>query len=74
MIKGVGPKLVTILAEQGVTSFAQIAAWTDADIARVDATLGRFAGRITRDQWVEQAKFLAQGDQSGFSEKFGQNS
>ncbi|WP_299193556.1 hypothetical protein [uncultured Erythrobacter sp.] len=73
MIKGLGPKIVTILAEQGVTSFAQIAAWTDADIERVDATLGRFAGRITRDQWVEQAKFLAQGDQTGFSEKFGQN-
>ena len=74
MIKGLGPKLVTILAEQGVTSFAQIAAWTDEDVARVDATLGRFAGRITRDQWVEQAKLLASGEQSACSDKFGQNS
>jgi len=73
MIKGLGPKLVTILAEQGVTSFAQIAAWSDEDVARVDATLGRFAGRITRDQWVEQAKLLASGDQGGFTDKFGQN-
>lgn len=73
-IKGLGPKLVTILAEQGVTSFAQIAAWSDADVARIDATLGRFQGRITRDQWVEQAKLLAAGDESSFTERFGQNS
>ncbi|MBD2841224.1 hypothetical protein [Erythrobacter rubeus] len=72
-IKGLGPKLVTMLAELGVTRFDQIAAWSDADVERVDAKLGRFKGRITRDQWVEQAKLLAAGDQSGFSERFGQN-
>lgn len=72
-IKGLGPKLVTILAEQGITSFAQIAAWTDADVERVDAGLGRFQGRIVRDQWVEQAKLLAAGDEAGFANKFGQN-
>lgn len=72
-IKGVGPKLVVMLDEQGVTSFAQIAAWTEEDIARVDATLGRFAGRIERDQWVEQAKLLAAGDDAGFEAKFGAN-
>jgi len=72
-LKGVGPKLVAVLAEEGITSFAQIAAWTDADIERVDATLGRFSGRITRDQWVEQAKLLSSGDDTAFSAKFGQN-
>ena len=72
-IKGLGPKLVTILAEQGITRFDQIAAWTDADVERIDATLGRFAGRITRDQWVEQAKLLISGDVSAFDEKFGRN-
>lgn len=72
-IKGLGPKLAAILGEQGVTSFAQIAAWSDADVERVDASLGRFSGRITRDQWVEQAKLLAAGEESGFAEKFGQN-
>lgn len=72
-IKGVGPKLVTILADQGVTRFEQIAAWTDADVERVDATLGRFSGRITRDQWVEQAKLLAAGDDTGFAARFGNN-
>ncbi len=72
-IKGVGPKLVAILAEQGITSFAQIAAWNDADVERIDAGLGRFAGRITRDQWVEQAKLLSSGEDTAFSEKFGSN-
>ncbi|MHA7819531.1 MAG: helix-hairpin-helix domain-containing protein [Erythrobacter sp.] len=72
-IKGVGPKLVAILAEQGITSFAQIAAWVDEDVARIDAGLGRFQGRITRDQWVAQAQLLAAGDEAGFANKFGQN-
>jgi predicted flap endonuclease-1-like 5' DNA nuclease len=72
-IKGLGPKLVTLLGELGVTTFAQIAAWTDEDVTRIDAQLGRFAGRITRDQWVEQAKLLSAGDEAGFTEKFGRN-
>ena len=70
-IKGVGPKLVALLPTLGVTSFAQIAAWSEADIDRIDAQLGVFAGRIRRDSWVEQAKFLAAGDTAGFEGKFG---
>lgn len=72
-IKGVGPKLVALLGELGVSSFAQIAAWTEADVARIDGQLGRFAGRITRDQWIEQAKLLAAADEAGFAERFGRN-
>jgi predicted flap endonuclease-1-like 5' DNA nuclease len=72
-IKGIGPKLVALLGELGVTSFAQIASWSDEDVTRIDAQLGRFAGRITRDQWIEQAKLLSQGDEAGFTEKFGRN-
>ena len=70
-IKGVGPKLVALLQSLGVTTFAQIAAWTDADIDTIDAQLGTFAGRIRRDSWVEQAKLLAAGDTAGFEGKFG---
>lgn len=72
-IKGLGPKIATMLNDQGITTFAQIAAWTDSDIDRVDATLGRFAGRIRRDQWVEQAKLLDSGDADGFDARFGRN-
>jgi predicted flap endonuclease-1-like 5' DNA nuclease len=71
LIKGVGPKLVALLGSLGVRHFAQIAAWTEADIAEVDAKLGTFAGRIERDSWVEQCKLLAAGDTAGFEGKFG---
>lgn len=57
-IKGLGPKAAAALADGGVTRFAQIAAWSDADIASWDEKInGR--GRITRDDWVGQAKTLA---------------
>lgn len=71
LLKGVGPKLNAVLKEQGVTSFAQIAAWTDADIATIDPKLGTFQGRPVRDHWVDQAKYLAAGDIPGFEAKYG---
>ena len=70
-IKGLGPKLAATLREQGVTSFAQIAAWDEAAIDRVDAGLGRFQGRIRRDDWVGQAQLLAAGDDTGFADRYG---
>ena len=70
-IKGLGPKLATLLAALGVTRFDQIAAWSEADIAAIDAHLGQFAGRIVRDNWVEQARLLAAGDEAGFAARFG---
>ncbi|OBV11986.1 hypothetical protein [Erythrobacter dokdonensis] len=72
-IKGVGPKLVALLGELGVTSYAQIASWSEEDVARIDDQLGRFKGRITRDQWIEQAKLLSQGDETAFAQRFGNN-
>ena len=71
LIKGLGPKLVEQLRALGVTSFAQIAAWDDAEIDRIDAQLGRFQGRIRRDDWPAQARLLAAGDTSGYEAKFG---
>lgn len=70
-IKGIGPKLVALLGGLGVTRLAQVAAWDDAAIDRVDAQLGSFAGRIRRDNWVEQARLLADGDTAGFEARFG---
>ncbi|MCB2074741.1 MAG: hypothetical protein H6917_18170 [Novosphingobium sp.] len=70
-IKGLGPKLVVLLQSLGVTRFEQIAGWSEEDIDRIDGQLGAFAGRIRRDSWVEQAKFLAGGDTAGFEAKFG---
>ena len=59
-LSGVGPALEKKLHEGGVTSFAQIAAWTEEDIAAMDEKLS-FKGRIEREGWVEQAKELAKG-------------
>ena len=70
-IKGLGPKLKTLLAELGVTSFAQISAWSDEDLAKIDAQLGTFSGRPVRDNWIEQAKMLAAGDVASFEDRFG---
>ncbi|RVT41916.1 hypothetical protein [Sphingobium algorifonticola] len=70
-LKGVGPKLAALLTDLGVTRFAQIAAWTDADLAAIDAKLGNFKGRPVRDQWIDQAKYLAAGDVAGFEAKYG---
>jgi predicted flap endonuclease-1-like 5' DNA nuclease len=70
-IKGLGPKLATLLNSFGVNSFFQIASWSDDDIDRIDAQLVGFEGRIRRDNWVEQAKLLAQGDMAGFESQFG---
>lgn len=72
-IKGLGPKLAALLGEFGITRFAQIAAWTPEEIERIDAKLGRFSGRIERDQWVEQARLLTAGDEAGFTARFGRN-
>lgn len=54
-IKGVGPVLENKLNDMGIYHFHQVAAFTDDDIARIDAFLN-FKGRITRDGWIDQAK------------------
>lgn len=59
-LSGVGPALEKKLHENGVTTFAQIAAWTEADVADMDEKLS-FKGRIEREGWIEQAKELAKG-------------
>ena len=70
-IKGLGPKLAARLAELGVTTLVQIAAWDDAEQARIDSQLGPFAGRPARDCWVEQARLLAGGDTGAYEARFG---
>ena len=71
LLKGVGPKMVALLGGLGVTSYQQIANWTDADVAAIDPQLGAFQGRIARDNIVDQASYLARGDKAGFEAKYG---
>ena len=60
-IKGVGPKLEGELNKAGVYHFDQIAAWTDAEVAWADQHLVSFKGRVSRDNWVDQAKEFVKG-------------
>ncbi len=59
-LSGVGPALEKKLQAAGITTFAQIAGWTKADIEEMDEKLD-FKGRIDRENWVAQAKKLAKG-------------
>ncbi|UVK47266.1 proton-conducting membrane transporter [Mesorhizobium sp. AR07] len=66
---GIGPVNEKLLKGQGVTTFAQIAAWSAADIERIEHAL-QFGGRVEREHWVEQAKLLAAGDEKEFARQF----
>jgi predicted flap endonuclease-1-like 5' DNA nuclease len=70
-LKGVGPKLAARLGELGITSFAALAALDGERAQALDAQLGSFQGRITRDRWIEQARLLAAGDTAGYEAVFG---
>ncbi len=68
-IKGIGPKLEKACNSIGVYHFDQIANWSDDEVAWVNANLVGFKGRVTRDNWVEQAKILAAGGETEFSQR-----
>jgi predicted flap endonuclease-1-like 5' DNA nuclease len=71
LLKGLGPKVAGRLAELGVTTVGQMAALSDDQAESIDAQLGAFTGRMGRDRWIEQARFLAAGDRAGFEAVFG---
>ena len=68
-IRGVGPKLEALLNRLGFWHFDQIAAWTGEEITWVDRNLEGFKGRVTRDDWVSQARILADGGETEFSKR-----
>jgi predicted flap endonuclease-1-like 5' DNA nuclease len=60
LIVGIGPVLERMLHQLGVTTYRQIARWSERDIGEFDAKLAEFPGRIRRDGWVTQARALHQ--------------
>ncbi len=70
-LKGVGPKLATMLNGLGITRFDQIAKLSPHQVETLDESLGAFRGRFTRDRIVEQAHYLARGDIDGYEQRFG---
>ncbi|WP_272848021.1 hypothetical protein [Paracoccus saliphilus] len=70
-IKGVGPKLEGLLREHGVTRFSQIAEWGEDEMDHFAELIGRMGSRIRSDDWVGQARTLAQGGETEFSKRVG---
>lgn len=68
-IKGVGPKLEGLLNALGVFHFWQVASWGEDEVAWVDENLEGFRGRVSRDDWVSQARILADGGETEFSRR-----
>ena len=57
-IEGIGPALEKLCNSLGFYHFDQIAGWSDADVAWVDANMKTFKGRIARDKWIAQSKII----------------
>jgi NADH-quinone oxidoreductase subunit E len=72
LISGVGPVLEGKLNAIGITSWAQVAQLSPADIARLEAGLG-FPGRVARDAWIDQARALAKGGAEEYRKVFGKD-
>lgn len=68
-IKGIGPKMEKMCNALGFYHFDQIAAWSADEEAWVNANLEGFKGRVSRDNWIEQAKLLAAGGETEFSKR-----
>ena len=68
-IKGVGPKLEGQLHKSGVFHFDQVASWRKKEVDWADNNLEGVKGRVSRDEWVKQAKVLAKGGETEFSKK-----
>jgi len=58
VIKGIGPVISAILAEQGVASIEDVAALSHTDIDRLGEMMPVYPGRIRHDDWVGQARAL----------------
>lgn len=69
MIKGVGPKLEGELHKMGVFHFDQVAAWRKKEVEWMDDNLEGVRGRVSRDEWVKQAKVLAKGGTTEFASR-----
>jgi len=67
-ISGIGLKIEEALNNLGIYHFDQIANWTQDNINWIDDYLA-FKGRVTREDWVSQAKLLAAGGSTEFSRK-----
>lgn len=69
-ISGVGPKNQEILHSLGIYHFDQMARWTPGEGDWVDDHM-KFNGRIAREEWINQARLLAAGNEAEFARLYG---
>lgn len=72
LISGVGPVLEGKLNAVGIKKWSQVAAMSQDDISRLEATLN-FKGRVARDNWLQQAEVLARGGVEEYRKVFGKD-
>lgn len=65
-IEGIDAATEELLNENGVSTYAQIAKWTQVHVEKVDGLVGK-PGRVSEQNWIEQAQILANGKQTAFS-------
>jgi predicted flap endonuclease-1-like 5' DNA nuclease len=68
-IGAINGEVEKMLGAHGVNRFTQIAGWSPAEIERFDRLLGS-QGRITRENWIEQAQILAKGGDTAHSREY----
>jgi predicted flap endonuclease-1-like 5' DNA nuclease len=68
-IGGITAESETKLNGLGISRYSEIAQWSPAAVERIDRELGT-SGRISRENWIEQAQILSRGGDTRFSREF----
>lgn len=68
-IGGISAEIEDVLKGHEITRYSQIAGWSAADVGRVEGLFG-FNGRISRENWIEQAQILSRGGATAYARAF----
>jgi predicted flap endonuclease-1-like 5' DNA nuclease len=68
-IGGITAEIEQALNALGISRYSEIAQWSPTAVERLDKEL-RLSGRISRENWIEQAQILSRGGDTRFSREF----
>jgi predicted flap endonuclease-1-like 5' DNA nuclease len=68
-IGGISSEIEIGLNAHAVTRYSQIAGWSADDVQKFESLIGS-SGRISRENWIEQAQILARGGATAYSRTF----
>jgi predicted flap endonuclease-1-like 5' DNA nuclease len=66
-IAGIGPKIGAMLRNNGITTFAELAATPVAELVRIVESTGESAGLVGLESWAQQATLAAAQDWAGLA-------